>query len=314
MIVMTKSISRLTDALRTPMKNLLIFAFAFLTVTLLAMPIAEAKRLGGGSNLGKQYSSPPASASTQQARSSSTPANQASAPAQAPRPAGASRWLGPLAGLAAGGLLASLFFGDGFEGLQVMDFLLMAALIIGGILLFRMLRRGTSPTPVPASASPGRLSGGQAPPVYSRQSQAASAAGRVSPSASAATNQAPSWFDAQAFSAGAKTHFLRLQSAWDKADFGDIRTYTTPELFAELQRERQSLGPGPQFTEVVTLDVSLVSVRREDDLVVASLEFSGLIREDQQGTANAFREIWHIQHEWNSRDGDWFITGIQQVD
>ena len=296
------------------MKNLLIFTFAFLTVTLLAMPIAEAKRLGGGSNLGKQYSSPPASASTQQARSSSAPANQASAPAQAPRPAGASRWLGPLAGLAAGGLLASLFFGDAFEGMQAMDFLLMAALVIGGIMLFRALRRRTTPTPIPVSVPPGHLGGGQATPVYSRQSQAGSAAGRISPPASAVANQAPSWFDPQSFTSGAKTHFLRLQAAWDKADFGDIRTYTTPELFAELQRERLSLGSEPQFTETVTLDVSLVNVRREDNLVVVSLEFSGLIREDQHGAANSFREIWHIQHAWNSPDGDWFITGIQQVD
>ena len=295
------------------MKNLLALALAILTFSLLAMPIAEAKRLGGGSNLGKQYSSPPASASTQQARSSHTTATQPNS-AQATRAAGASRWLGPLAGLAAGGLLASLFFGDAFEGLQVMDFLLLVALVIGGIMLFRMLRRGTGPTPASANASPGRFGGGQVSPEYARQPHSVAQPGMVSPQVQSSENQAPGWFDPHTFTSGAKNHFLRLQAAWDKADFSDIRAYTMPELFTELQRERQSLGSGPQFTEVVTLNVSLTGLRRDDNQLVVSLEFSGLIREDQQGPANPFREIWHIQHAWNTPDGDWFIAGIQQVD
>lgn len=296
------------------MKNLLAFALALLTFTLLAMPVAEAKRLGGGSNLGKQYSTPPATASTAQPRSSSAPANQTSTAVQAPRATGASRWLGPLAGLAAGGLLASLFFGDAFAGLQVMDFLLIAALVIGGIMLFRMMRRGAVPAATPANASPGRLGGGQFPPAHARQPHTAASAGGVNSGAQAMDNQAPTWFNPQTFTSGAKNHFLRLQAAWDKADFSDIRDYTTPELFVELQRERQSIGSGLQFTEVVTLNVSLTGIRREGNQAVASLEFSGLIREEQQGTATPFREIWHIQHVWNSREGDWFITGIQQAD
>lgn len=294
------------------MKNLLALALAILTFSLLAMPIAEAKRLGGGSNLGKQYSSPPASASTQQARSSHPTATQPNS-AQATRAAGASRWLGPLAGLAAGGLLASLFFGDAFEGLQVMDFLLLVALVIGGIMLFRMLRRGTVPTPASANTSPGRFGGGQVSPEYARQPHSVAQPGMVSPQVQSSENQAPGWFDPHTFTSGAKNHFLRLQAAWDKADFSDIRAYTMPELFTELQRERQSLGSGPQFTEVVTLNVSLTGLRRDDNQLVVSLEFSGLIREDQQGPANPFREIWHIQHAWNTPDGDWFIAGIQQV-
>ena len=296
------------------MKNLLALALALLAFSLFAIPIAEAKRLGGGSNLGKQYSPPPASASTQQARSSQIPTNQSSAAAQAPRATGASRWLGPLAGLAAGGLLASLFFGDAFEGLQVMDFLLIVALVIGGIMLFRMLRRGTVPTTASANTSSGRFGGNQVSPDYARQPHSVAQPGMVSPQVQSSENQAPGWFDPHTFTSGAKNHFLRLQAAWDKADFSDIRAYTMPELFTELQRERQSLGSGPQFTEVVTLNVSLTGLRRDDEQLVVSLEFSGLIREDQQGPANPFREIWHIQHAWNTPDGDWFVAGIQQAD
>jgi hypothetical protein len=58
-------------------------------------------------------------------------------PGRAPAAAsGASRWLGPLAGLAAGGLLASMFMGDGFQGMQIMDFLIMALI---AFLVFRFI-------------------------------------------------------------------------------------------------------------------------------------------------------------------------------
>ena len=132
-------------------------------------------------------------------------------------------------------------------------------------------------------------------------------------SAKADENQAPAWFDAKNFTDGARSHFLRLQAAWDRADFDDIREYTTPDLFAELKRERLALGSEPQVTEAMTLNVQFAGVRRDGDLVVVSLEFSGLIREAATEGGNPFREIWHIQHAWNTPEGDWFIAGIQQV-
>jgi len=295
------------------MKRLIAFAALLLTFPLLSAPLAEATRLGGGASLGKQYSLPKSSPAPQ--TPAVNPAARPSAPYNAARPSGASRWLGPLAGLAAGGLLASLLFGDAFHGLQIMDFLLILGLIAAGIVLFRMMRR--SATSISAATGPG----GSTRPLGSPgiDNPGVSPQVRPMPTPGVATlntdsGQAPSWFDAQAFTAGARDHFLRMQAAWDRSEFEDIRTYTTPELFAELVRERQALGPAPQATEVVTLNVSLVGLQREGDKAVASLEFSGLIREEQQGVANPFREIWHIQHAWETPVGDWFVAGIQQTD
>ena len=81
----------------------------------------------------------------------------------------------------------------------------------------------------------------------------------------AGDDEAPPWFDGPGFLEGAKTHFIRLQAAWDQGDFRDIREYTTPQLFAELQRERQRLGDEAQYTEVVTLDAEIIGVRRDGD-------------------------------------------------
>lgn len=294
------------------MNSLAALVITLITLSLFAPPIAEAKRLGGGGNMGKQYNMPH-SAPAQQTRPVS-PANMPAAPASMPRTTGASRWLGPLAGLAAGGLLASLFFGDAFEGLQVMDFLLIIAVILGGFLMFRLMRRGSGPIPAPAGT--GQPHGGRSAFPHTSGRTPPPKASSVSPSADSgsSTLQAPAWFDVQGFVAGAKSHFLRLQSSWDKADFNDIRGYTTPELFNELERERLNLGSKPQFTEVVTLNVALAAVRREGSQVVVSLEFSGLIREETSDTAQPFREIWHINHEWESAAGDWFVAGIQQVE
>lgn len=297
------------------MKRLFAFAATLLAFSLIAVPVAEAKRLGGGLNLGKQYSAP-RSSPTPQIKS---PGAAASSPTAAPSvnalpPArGASRWLGPLAGLAAGGLLASLFFGDGFQGLQVMDFVLIALLIFGGITIFRFMRRRATPIPAGVGAGSGRgasLLGGD---VLTQNAPTSEQGSGFTSAARSDENQVPAWFDAKTFADGARSHFLRLQTAWDKADFSNIKEYTTPQLFEELQRERLGLGRELQVTEVVVLNVQIAGIRREGDLAMVSLEFSGLIREGTSEGANPFHEIWHIQHAWNTPEGDWFIAGIQQI-
>jgi predicted lipid-binding transport protein (Tim44 family) len=281
-------------------KTLFAFAFALLAATLVIPPEVEAKRFGGGMSLGKQYSMP---------RKAAPPA-QVQQPAAA-RPAaaatgGSGRWLGPLAGLAAGGLLAALFFGDAFEGIQAFDILLIAALAIGGILLFRAMRR-SAPTPAGAGAHGGSLGSGVPP----RTAPMPPISG--GPASAGAEGDVPAWFDGPAFVEGAKTHYIRLQAAWDQADFSDIREYTTPQLFAELKRERDQLGPARQYTEVVTLSAELLGVQRDGDQAVASIRFSGLVREEEGGGANSVDEIWHVQHRWESSEGDWLISGIQQA-
>lgn len=294
------------------MKTLFAFTLALFAVTLITLPDAEAKRFGGGMSLGKQFKSTPRTTprQTQQAAPSSA---QAAAGAAASRTSGASRWLGPLAGLAAGGLLASLFFGDGFEGLQIMDILLLGALIFGGVMLFKAMRR-SGPAPARAGAYGGSVPGegnpgGRSPtpgmmlPDLGGSATAAPVTG---------DDEAPPWFDGPGFLEGAKTHFIRLQAAWDQADFQGIQEYCTPGLFAELQLERERLGGEVQYTEVVTLDAEIAGIRRDGDQVVASVLFSGLIREEQGATASPLREIWHVQHDWQSSEGDWLIAGVQQ--
>jgi predicted lipid-binding transport protein (Tim44 family) len=282
---------------------------------------ADARRFGGGRSLGKQYSMPrqaqrPQTPQRQQAADQR--GNQAAAAGQRPR--GGMGFLGPLAGLAAGGLLASLFFGGAFEGFQPFDFLIIAALVIGGILVFRLLRqqRSTGPRPAPAGFTPRVEPGGQPGGQAAFGGPFGGGGAQLQPDAAAdavtepGAAEAPAWFDAQGFAEGAKTHFIRLQAAWDQADFRDIREYTAPQLFAELKRERGSMGDVSNYTEVVTLNAELLGVQRDGDQAVASVRFTGLIREDEQAPAKPLDEVWHVAHDWASPEGDWLITGIQQ--
>ncbi len=220
-------------------------------------------------------------------------------------------------------LLASLFFGDAFDGFQIMDFLLIGLLIFGGLMLFKLLRRnaaGAGSGHAPATAyDGGSMSPGVPPSAGAGHGQrpAAGAIGsndKTSPGEMLAGADAPYWFDGAAFIEGAKTHFIRLQAAWDRSDFRDIREYTSPELFAELKREREAIGAEPNDTEVVTLNAELLGLRRDDDrlIVIASVRFTGLIREDASGVASPLDEIWHVAHPWASAEGDWIIIGIQQ--
>ena len=73
----------------------LLTAFGFSTLT----TDADAKRFGGGKSFGKQREQVTQPASPRPTGSPTAPA------------AGGRSWLGPLAGLAAGGLLASMFMG-----------------------------------------------------------------------------------------------------------------------------------------------------------------------------------------------------------
>lgn len=274
-----------------------IFALAltlFITLSLIT-GTAEAKRFGGGKSFGKQSQS-----YTQQ----TTPRTPTAAPAPAaPAPTG-NRWLGPLAGLAAGGLLASMFMGHGFEGIKSMDILFMLALAAGLFFLFRSLRRiGNGAQPQAAA--------------YSAYGQTATTVNYGSPAGGSAMasmpGNRPDWFDEAAFVRDAKTHFIRLQAAYDTADLNDIREYTTPEVFAEISMQIQERGNATQKTDVTLLNADMLDIVTASDYITVSVRFHGLIREEANAPAEPFNEIWHIQKPANDRSAPWHIAGIQQA-
>ncbi|MEO6147095.1 MAG: Tim44-like domain-containing protein [Sulfuriferula sp.] len=276
-------------------KFLILFLTLFLSMSMISSD-AFAKRFGGGKSFGKQRQS-----ITQQAAPRAPAAPSPAAPAAA-----GNKWLGPLAGLAAGGLLASLFMGHGFEGIKGMDILLMLALAAGIFFIMRAMRRKSESqattaytahgqsieVPMPVSNTNFPMGSSSLPPVASSR---------------------PDWFDDAAFVRDAKAHFIRLQAAYDTANLDDIREYTTPEIFAEISLQIQERGANTQKTDVTLLNADVLEVVTENNQVIASVRFHGLIREETNTPAAPFDEIWHIQKSAIDRNAAWFVAGIQQA-
>lgn len=280
------------------MKKFLSLFFVALVSFGLAVQDADAKRFGGGGNIGKQRST-----TTQQ---TATPAKPAQAPAAAPAPApsGASKWLGPLAGLAAGGLLASMFMGGGLGGLggAMGSILMMLAIGAGVFFLIRMLRK---PQP-------------QTQPMQFAGMGENTVTGMVNTGGGAtvmplAASTRPAWFEDEPFLREAKKHFIRLQDDYDRSDLTDIREYVTPEMFAEINMQIRERGDKPNKTEVVTLNAAMLEVVTEGDWVIASVRFDGIIREEAGAAAEPFNEVWHIQKSQSQPNATWLISGIQQA-
>lgn len=281
-----------------------------------------AKRFGGGGNLGKQKAVPtnPTPASPPASAPAATPGTPAAAPAAAgagaaaaaAKPSFMSRWGGLLAGLGIGALLASMFGAN----MGPVVGMLLAVLLVAGLafLAFRMFASRGAPSPM-ASASSGASAGTAPRPAFSgigANVPGASASDAAPVAAAASTALAPD-FDVPNFLRGAKTTFIRLQAASDAKDLDDIRDFTTPELYAEIAMLLKERGDEPQRTEVVSIDSRLADFAREGGYDVASVRFTGLIRENDAGNPEPVDEIWHVRKKTGDRNPAWQIAGIQQV-
>ena len=122
-------------------------------------------------------------------------------------------------------------------------------------------------------------------------------------------------FDAESFLRASKTNFVNLQDAWDRSDIASLRAMMTGGMLAEIQSqlaERERAGAAPNKTEVVMLEAQLLGLEEQDEAYLASVEFSGLIREDPSAGPNPFREIWNITRP-KSGDAGWLVAGVQAL-
>lgn len=288
------------------MTRFLALGISCLFVFALGISEADARRLGGGA-------------------SSGTFSRQAAPPVQAPRPAAqpqrqqqpaaaASRgFSGMLMGLAAGGLLAALFMGGAFEGIQLFDILLIL-LLVGGVFIF--LRSRTA-RPEPAAATAGYQRRDTSFDMTDRHDTAhktlpLSSDIPADEPASVIRYGAPDWFDEAGFLQRARTHFLELQAAWDANDLSLIQEYVTPQLYKFLCEER-SRQPAIVKTEVRKLAAEVTNIQQIEQTVELAVMFHGVISES--GSKDAlFCEIWHLIRDMNQVDAPWLIQGIEQVE
>jgi predicted lipid-binding transport protein (Tim44 family) len=304
---------------------------------------AEAKRLGGGTSFGKQSSNvtqrqaaPAAPAApTQNAATAPKPA-----PAAAPAPAPKRPWGAMLGGLAAGLGLAwlahSLGMGEAFGQFMLIGLVVLLAMMAIGWFMrnrrpaapsgspyaFQGAGAGEAVTPSPAYRPENVGNDASARPwernTASFDASAPASSGIVIGSALAGSQAwgVPAGFDAAGFLQAAKTNFVTLQSAWDRSDLGTLRAMMTDDMLAEIrqqlsEREAHTGGPANQ-TDVVMLDAQLLGIEDLGDTYMASVEFSGMIREEPSAGPSPFREVWNMTKPKAGTNG-WLVAGVQAL-
>ncbi|AJP56435.1 hypothetical protein UC34_04345 [Pandoraea vervacti] len=301
---------------------------------------ADAKRVGGGRSIGKQSNTVTQRQATPQQPAQAAPG---AAPTQAaPAAAGAgaagaaaaakpaNRWLGPIAGLAAGLGIAALLshFGMGGAFASMMANVIIIALIAFAVMwIIRRFRGNKSQSQTPAYAGAGNDASNnslrqswedesrQQPAQPSHPAGASAlpvAAGAAAGAAATESFGVPAGFDTEGFLRSAKVYFNRLQAAWDKGDQADINEFTTPQMFAEIKMDLEERGKSTNRTDVVQLDAELLGIEQSTSEYMASVRFSGLIRETEGAAAEPFNEVWNLTKPVTG-NGGWVLAGIQQL-
>lgn len=316
---------------------LFVVAMAFAT-----MHAEAAKRLGGGKSMGQQSSNvtqreaakpAPATTPTQNAAPAAQPA-----PAAAPAAAQPSRFGGMggmLGGLAAGLGLAWLAHSMGF-GAEFGQFLMFGLLALVVMMVIGAIMRRRQPEV--ANNSPYAFEGAgamnpstlpqynpknvgndsSARPVDTHTDFAPVGGGSMIGSALGG-NQTwgiPADFDTAGFVSAAKQNFMTLQQAWDRSDIAALRVMMTDSMLAEIKTqlaEREATANGQvNHTDVVMLDAHLLGIEDVGNHYMASVEFSGLIREEPSSGPTPFREVWNMT---KPKDGSlgWLVAGVQAL-
>lgn len=297
----------------------------FFKATLLSLALifatvghVEAARLGGGKSIGRAPSAP----LQKQAAPVQKPAQQAqpAAPAPTPQTPTPSRFGGMggiLGGLAAGlgiGYLLS-HFGLGEAASSLITGLLIA--MLAGFVIMFIIRKM-----LPALSGAGQNSN---VPMQGMQrnnlgtprqepafTPAANAFGGASAEPEVFQSTLPPGFDQQTFLDNAKQYFVTLQKAWDQGDLASLREFTTPEMFATIQQDLAGRTDASNQTDVVTINAQLLGIETADGHYFCSVQFGGMIREQQGAPASEFSEIWNLSKPVEG-PGGWVLAGISQL-
>jgi predicted lipid-binding transport protein (Tim44 family) len=295
------------------MKKTLALVAAVLALGMTLAVDAEARRLGGGRAAGMQRqqvmppsrTAPPATNPGSPAQTAPAAGTAAAGTAAAAAPTRS--WMGPIAGLAAGlgiAALASHFgFGEALANVMTVALLAMLALAAIGFVMRKRAAPAAGLAGAGAGASGSFARGGS---LIGSQVAAPLAATAV------ASGNIPADFDKAGFERTARDQFMALQAANDARDLERLRDYLTPEMFEVVRAEVAERGEAPQNTEVFNLQAQVLDVADEGSRYVASVRFTGSIREQFGAPIEDLDEVWHLAKP-KSGFGGWVIAGIQQV-
>ncbi len=124
----------------------------------------------------------------------------------------------------------------------------------------------------------------------------------------------PADFDTAGFLTAAKRNFVTLQDAWDKSDIAALKAMMTDEMAGEIKAQLAERGVQAGVvnkTDVVMLDAQLLGIEEMATEYMASVEFSGMIREEESVGPAPFREVWNMTKA--KQGGGWLVAGVQAL-
>jgi predicted lipid-binding transport protein (Tim44 family) len=310
-----------------------------LALALGGMNAEAAKRMGGGLSFGKQSSNV-----TQRGTAPAAPAqgvNNAAKPAPmgaAPAPAAPRRpWGAMLGGLAAGLGLAwlahSLGMGEAFGQILMFGMLALGVMMLIGVFLrrrnqasaaqsspFAFQGAGRAPLPATQPYRPENVGNDASARPFERSGMSPLETSGGSMIGSALTGSqswgVPDGFDSEGFLRAAKSNFVTLQAAWDRSDIPALRAMMTDSMLGEIRNqlaEREAhTGTTPNSTEVVMIEAHLLGIEEMAEEYMASVEFSGMIREEPSAGPSPFREVWNMTKS-KTGGGGWLVAGVQAL-
>jgi len=293
----------------------------------------------------------PAQNATNAAAAKPAAAGAAPAAAAAKKPWGAMLG-GLAAGLGLAWLAHSLGMGAGFANILMIALLAVAAFAIFKMVMRARNGGGASNGGAAAGGAPFAFQGAgagagastpaaaQVPPQYSPSNVGNDASARpwerssMAFDASRAAQQGgagvvigsglsgsqnwgvPADFDTDGFLTAAKRNFVTLQAAWDRSDINTLRSMMTDSMLDEIRTqltEREAhRGVQPNHTDVVMIEAQLLGIEDLGEAYMASVEFSGMIREEPSAGPSPFREVWNMTKPKAGSSG-WLVAGVQAL-
>lgn len=313
---------------------------ALLMATLVAAPVAEAKRAGGGKSHGMSRSSS-TSQSYQQPRQA-TPTQQQTTTPQKSGPGVGSMVAAGVAGAAVGAVAANALADDKNPtateqqaaeqaqqeekgGIPSWLWVLLAAAI--AFFVFRKLgakKKLAANNPyAPNNSGQNNFGRPSSPQSTARQSgdntnifgqSVAGGAATQAPFGGASMssgNQLPDGTEPAAFLRVARQRFNHIQSVNSASNVEEIRRYLTPELFNSMYQDIIA-NQDQDVAEFSNLNAMVADTATENGQYVVSVRFTGTVSEDLNSLPQPFTEIWHFVKPVGSQQ-NWVVAGIQQA-
>lgn len=177
---------------------------------------------------------------------------------------------------------------QGFPWGTVLMFLLMAAAIIGIFMHLSRKREATNSGYKPVNMT--NMAALETPMTSSSQVNS---------------------IENQNFERNALKFFNELQEANNRGDISFMQTQTIEPLKSILIADIQNRSNASR-TQVMMMNPKLLDMTEEVDRSIASVRFTGMVREDENAAPDNVDEVWHFVRLAKSSN-DWQLAGIEQV-